>query len=178
MPSNDVEFLNQLCQQLYDDKTWERFRFCKLIRLCLSGHKNIDAIKNDAWAKLLRDAVNEMFCSRLFGEFRDEAFNLAGQMTLTFGNVDWIKCEATWNQNNSEFLILLLQLVSIEVRVVLPRLLEEKPPHWVNPEFGSTFILMEKLLLAFINNVNNDDEIALKTQDLLKINAAQIISHY
>lgn len=174
MSSTELQFLDQLCKQLYDCKTLEKFNLCKLVRLCLSDQPNVDSIKDDTWPRLVRDSLFEILRNKLTNEYRDEALQLATQMTLSFDSMEWIRCDR-WEEDNSKFFILLLRLVCIEVQLLLPRLLEDQTD--CSSKMGSLLILLEKLLFAFINNLNGGEEDDQNiSEDVLKIDSTTIVN--
>lgn len=176
MSSTELQFLNQLCKQLYDCKTLEKFNLCKLVRLCLSDQPNVDSIKDDTWPSLVRDSLFEILRNKLTNEYRDEALQLATQMTLSFDGMEWIRCDR-WEEDNSKFFVLLLRLVCIEVQLLLPRLLEDQTD--CSSKMGSLLILLEKLLFALINNLNGSEEEGdepIISEDVLKIDSATVIN--
>lgn len=175
MSSTELQFLDQLCKQLYDCKTLEKFNLCKLVRLCLSDQPNVDNIKNDTWPRLVRDSLFEILRNKLTNEYRDEALQLATQMTLSFDGMQWIRC-GRWEEDNSKFFILLLRLVCIEVQLLLPRLLEDQTD--CSSKMGSLLILLEKILFALINNLNGGEEEDDQniSEDVLKIDSTTIVN--
>ncbi|BES90206.1 unnamed protein product [Nesidiocoris tenuis] len=125
-----------------------KFELCGVLQLLLSScHKDeiVRSAGDESWPQSIRKGLSEILTNRVTKNQRDPALKLSSVMMDTFG-VDWALGDS---DKPKQFLLLLVQLCSVEVRMQL----EEKPLDTVlkNVDLVTACFTILELSVAFIS---------------------------